>query len=85
MMTKPAILSGPLPAKLGNAVSDAIHAGLRAGMEVDEAACIAIAVACDYARGEYGDAYLEEIVTLVRAQRGRAAPFVPPPPEGAST
>jgi len=35
-------------AKLGNAISDAIHEALREGVETDAAASVAVAVAADY-------------------------------------
>ncbi len=74
MRTDHVIATGPLPRELGNAVSDAIHAAMERGMETDEACCVAIAVACDYARGEYGDGYLEQLVKLIRVQRGKPLP-----------
>lgn len=45
--------SGPLPTALGNAISDAIHAALVSGMEVDEACSVALAVVGDYWRHAY--------------------------------
>lgn len=73
-MTQKMTATGALPRDLGNGVSDAIHAALIRGMEIDEAACIVIAVACDYARGQYGDAFLESLVKIVRGQRGKPLP-----------
>lgn len=70
----PAVLTGLLPAALGNAVSDAIHAAVDRGMEMDEAVCVAVAVAADYARLEYGEGYLEQLAQVVLL-RG-AAPAV---------
>ncbi|MBN9035496.1 MAG: hypothetical protein J0H53_05460 [Rhizobiales bacterium] len=72
-------LSGRWAADLGNAISDAIHAALLRGMETDEAACIAVSVAADYARAEYGDAYLQDLAKVVVMRAGR------PMPEDAST
>lgn len=37
-------------------------------MEVDEAVCVVLGVACDYGRGGYGDDYLEQMVKVVRFQ-----------------
>lgn len=48
-----AIASGPLPASLSNAVSDAIFAAINAGMEVDEACSIVVAVVADYWKQAY--------------------------------
>lgn len=65
-MTKRAVMSGPLPAILSNAVSDAIFEALENGMEVDEAACVVVSVAADYAREGYGNDYLSELAEVVR-------------------
>lgn len=66
-------ISGALPAKLSNDVSDAIHAALERGMETDEACCVALAVVADYARMEYGPAYLHELAGVIL--RRNEAPF----------
>lgn len=58
-------ISGPLPARLGNAISDAIHDALKAGMEPDEASCVAVRVAADYARCAYGPAYLNKLAEVI--------------------
>lgn len=50
---------------LANALSDAIAAALRAGMDPAEAIGIAAAVTADYGRGCYGDEYLFDIVRIV--------------------
>lgn len=65
------LISGPLPAKLGNAVSTAIHEALSQGMKTDEAACVVVAVACDYARHAYGNGFLDYLayVVLMRAEQ----------------
>jgi len=67
-------MQGSVPRDLGNAISDAIHTALERGLEADEAACVAISVTSDYARTAYGDAYIEELVKVLRAQRGRPLP-----------
>jgi hypothetical protein len=59
------MMKGPLPAKLGNGISDAIHAALEKGMQTDEACCVAIAVIADYARMEYGTAYLQDLADVL--------------------
>lgn len=68
------ILSGQLPTDLANEVSDAIHRALERGMDVDEAVCVVAAVAADYARSEYGDAFLPQLASIVTAQAGRRKP-----------
>jgi hypothetical protein len=69
------VLQGLLPTQLANAISDAMQVGLARGMATDEACCVAIAVVCDYARGEYGNDYLDGLVGVVLAQKGRPLPF----------
>jgi hypothetical protein len=44
-------LSGPLPQALMNEISDAIHRATKRGMRVDEATCVVVSTAADYARG----------------------------------
>jgi len=68
-------LSGKSPKVLANAVSDAIHAAVAdRGMGVDEAVCVTVAVAADYARAEYGDRYLEDLGAVVQARTGQPMP-----------
>jgi hypothetical protein len=50
---------------LATAISDAIHAALKRGMEMDEAVSCVVAVAADYARGEYGNDYLPKLATVI--------------------
>lgn len=64
-MSSKSRLTGRLPAALAVAVSDAIHAAVSNGMQVDEAVCIVVAVAADYARGEYGNKYLKDLASVV--------------------
>ena len=52
-------LTGVLPARLANVVSDAISAAIKSGMEPDEATCVAVAVVADYGRMHYGNGYLD--------------------------
>jgi len=61
-------MSGALPAKLCNDISNAIHAAIEKGMEMDEACCAAIAVIADYARGEYGPDYLADLSDVLIAR-----------------
>lgn len=68
------VVSGPLPTELANTVSDALVVARRKGMELDEACCVALAVVCDYARGNYGDAFLNQLKKIVDAQKGRPLP-----------
>lgn len=53
---------------LANAISDAI---IKATMEnrlgLDVAVCVVASVAADYARGDIGDHYLEDLAEVVRA------------------
>lgn len=70
---EPAWLTGRLPAELANAVSAAIAKAVHRGMETDEACCVAAAVIADYARAEYGAAYLTELAEVV-VQRSQVAP-----------
>lgn len=65
------LMRGILPAQLANAVSDAINAALQAGMEVDEAVCTVVGVASDYAKGEYGPDYLDQLARVVVAYKER--------------
>lgn len=67
-----AIASGPLPAALGNAVSDAIFAAIQKGMDVDEACSVTVGVVADYWKQAYA---LDEasIAGLSAILRGRAA------------
>jgi hypothetical protein len=67
-MSNHATMSGPLPAMLGNAVSDAINAALRSGMEVDEACSVALGVVRDYWLTSYDmdDKALEGLSAILR-------------------
>lgn len=67
-------LTGKLPAILANAVSDAIHAALESGMEVDEAVCVVAGVAADYGRASYGNDYLDQIAAVVKMQGEQPLP-----------
>lgn len=58
-------ISGAVPAALGNAVSDAIIAALHQGLTPDQAACITVTVAADYARETYGNDYLLALANVV--------------------
>lgn len=64
-------MRGKLPAALANQVSDAIRAAIERGMEVDEAACVVVAVAADYARDGYGIAYLSDLAAVVKSRNER--------------
>lgn len=69
-------LQGALPNRLANAVSDAMHQAQTYGMEIDEAACVAIAVIADYARVQYGDVYLDSLAEIVKRRAGVPLPEV---------
>lgn len=64
-------LTGRLPTDLANAISDAIHAAIDAGMNTDEAVCVVLGVAADYGRDSYGDAYLQSMCGVLMAHAGR--------------
>jgi hypothetical protein len=65
MAEQPIVGQGRSFADLANAVSDAVNAALKRGMAADEAACVVVQVAADYARGAYGNAYLLELAQVV--------------------
>lgn len=67
--TRLATLTGSLPAKLANTLSDAIHAALSAGMETDEACCVALGVIGDYWVTQYAldDEALEAFSAILKA------------------
>lgn len=67
-------LTGALPRDLANAVSDAIHAALAKGMEIDEAVGVVAGVAADYGRHQYGDGYLSKLALVVTARAGMPLP-----------
>lgn len=73
-MTNLVVGRGPHFHWLGNAFSDLVNAALRRGMETDEAVCVGLKVLCDYARHEYGDDYLSQLISLVAAQAGKPLP-----------
>lgn len=66
--------SSPLHAALANAVSDVIARAIELGLEVDQAACVTVAVAADYARGEYGPDYLTKLSKVVVARAADPLP-----------
>lgn len=75
-MSETATVSGKLPANLANMVADAIYSALIAGMEPDEACCVAVAVAADYARHFYGDAYMVDLAKVITERAGQPLPQV---------
>lgn len=74
-MTK-ATLSGPLPTWLANAASDLLHDAMAKGMEADEAVCLVVTVAADYARHCYGPAYLTELATIITDRASAPLPEI---------
>lgn len=74
-MSESAVLTGKLPGTLANAVSDAIFAATQRGMDLDEACCIVVAVAADYARGHYSNAYLPQLAEIVTDRANRPLPM----------
>ena len=69
-----ATIRGKLPGKLAEAVSEAMVAAKADGMEFESICGIVIGVAADYWRLKYGDDSLEQLATVVIAQRGRPLP-----------
>jgi ribosomal protein S18 acetylase RimI-like enzyme len=72
-------LTGRLPAQFANKISDVIHEFVNRGMEVDEASCIAVAVAADYARSNYGNSYLGSLTEVIRERANRPLPMIVEP------
>lgn len=68
------IVTGQPTADLANAISDALHAAIDGGMAIDTAVCVVAGVAADYARGEYGDAYLNDLAEVVKMHAGLPMP-----------
>lgn len=68
------ILSGQDPHILANALSDTITASVQGGLPLDAALCVAAQVVADYARGEYGPAYVEELVGVMRQRLAMPLP-----------
>lgn len=73
-MTELTTITGQAPADLSNAVSAVIHAAIKKGMPVDEAVCVALSVAVDYGRIEYGDRYCKDLADVVLANMGQPLP-----------
>lgn len=73
-MSATTILSGKLPTDLANVVSDALHEAQEKGMDLDEAVCVTMAVAADYARERYGDGYLVALCDVVMSRFGKPLP-----------
>ena len=69
-----AVLTGASPMILANAVSDAINAAMRRGMQPDEAVCTALQVAVDYGRGTYGQQYVQKLSDAVKLMGRRPLP-----------
>lgn len=67
-----AVATGPLPNHLANAISDVIHQGLRAGLEVDEACSVVLGVVGDYWHAQYGEPDEEAIAGLSGILKTRA-------------
>lgn len=67
-------ITGVLPAKLANTISDALAAAIKCGMEPDEAACVAVAVVADYGRGYYGNEYLTHLSSALLSRANEPEP-----------
>ncbi len=64
----------PRLTRLANDFSDVIARALRQGFKSDEACCVAVQVAADYARAEYGPGYLANLAAIVIAAGDRPMP-----------
>lgn len=71
---KQVIVTGPMPNDFANEVAKLIDAAQERGMDLDIAVCVAIGVAADYGRAEYGDAYLDALAFVIKARAGKALP-----------
>lgn len=69
-----AVMTGASPAILGNAVSDAINAAMRRGMQADEAVSVALQVVVDYGRTAYGQQYVRTLSDAVKVMGRRPLP-----------
>jgi hypothetical protein len=68
------IAHGPSFGELSNGVSTAITAALARGMSVEEATCVVVQVAADYARRAYGSACLQQLAEVVIWRGSRPNP-----------
>lgn len=73
-MSKMESVKDPRLARLANEISDVINAALHRGLSVDLACSVAVGVAADYGRGEYGDAFLDGLAKLIAAKCGQSMP-----------
>ena len=76
-MTKLEIITGDQRiTDLQNAVSDAMHDAMVAGLELDYIASTLAGVAADYIRLEYGDEALKSLAAVVIARTGEPLPNI---------
>jgi len=68
------IVSGPEATEVAEVFSAQICGFISTGMRLDVVLCIAIAVLADYARGEYGDDYLDELADVLVSRRNEPLP-----------
>ncbi len=66
-----AILTGSLPADLGNETQMLLERFVARGMAHDEAACVVASAAADFARMQYGDRYLNGLCAVVASRGGK--------------
>lgn len=59
-------LSGRSPNMLATDIAKAMQSAGRRGMDLDQALCVLVQVAADYARGEYGPEYVEALGKVMR-------------------
>lgn len=68
------IATGALPNEFANEIAACIDRAQEAGLDLDVAACVAIGVAADYARAEFGDEYLSAMAYVIMQRVGKPLP-----------
>lgn len=68
------IATGPLPNDFANEIAGCIDRAQEGGLDLDVAVCVAIGVAADYARAEYGDEYLNAMAYVIMQRAGKPLP-----------
>jgi hypothetical protein len=64
-------VNGPDQSEFANRISKVISDAEKNGMAIDEAVCIAVAVASDYALHNYGKDYLDFLAKIVLAKKNK--------------
>jgi hypothetical protein len=63
-----------LPNDFANEIASSIDRAQERGIDLDIAVCVAIGVAADYARAEYGDEYLNAMAHVIMQRAGKPLP-----------